>query len=247
MRAPFDRTCTVWYGHYSPYGPPDTVRMVGVPCRQVFQDEIVQLQQPFNLSNSWLTVDMLELNGPYSVSPGIYQVNTHYAMGDYLNFLDHDVTYYGVMRKELVYVPGHVPYWRYLLLSGPDLAGPGWPPAVPLPPPYSPPPVVVPGTTCALAPVINFNTPITGNSVSLTSNWYACVSVPMGPVTVSLLSGPSTTLIHVYNGACPGGLFSLGFASITTPLVFMNTGLSNTIWLEWNAVVGISTSIEVSV
>lgn len=134
MRGEFNDTLAVRYGVRSHVGTPGDVWATDVPCRVVPQREIDQHQFPFGHSASWVTLDSLELHGPYTVTPWLGAVWSDYLSADVVEFTSQPGVLYIVCREEVVEPFGRVPYVRYLLIPLLDVAPPTWPPPDPLPP-----------------------------------------------------------------------------------------------------------------
>lgn len=150
MRGSFDNSCSVRYGSRSVVGPGLVVYASGQACRKVAQVPISQLQAPFDLSNSWVTLDNFRPNGPLVRSPWSGAVFTDFLAADQVAFDAEPSKWWTICRDELVQPFGRTPYWRYLLIPDEKLVPPDWPPPSPLPAP--PVPVtyeyIAPGPSC---------------------------------------------------------------------------------------------------
>lgn len=172
MRGAFNVTCTVRYGARSLTGAPGTVRALAVPCRRVEQDEIFQLEFPGLLTEAWVTLDALLLDGPYTISPWLGATYTDYEAADVIEFSDRPNIWYVVMRTESVEPVGRAPYYRWLILLVDDIDVPPWQPQEPIPPDPTAPNVVPPASTCASAPLVPFATPVSSGLMPDGQSWW---------------------------------------------------------------------------
>lgn len=150
MRGAFNRTLTVRYGTRSVVGPPLAVYGSDIPCRLVEQREVVQEQFPFDLTQSWVTLDSVDLHGPVTSSPWLGAVFTDILAADQVSFDGEPDVWFCVLRHEQVDPFFRDLYDRWLLLPLTSVVIPVWPPPV-SPPPVPPPPTpvpVAPGDTC---------------------------------------------------------------------------------------------------
>jgi hypothetical protein len=188
-RGAYDSTCDIFYGSNSPYGPPGVQYAAGVPCRLVPQDQILQIQFPFNLTGAWLTIDAVTPNGLQSISPWLGAVFDDYYGADVVIVSADAGVQYVVCRQEYVQPFGSPGYYRHLLLRLSDVVIPPWLPQSPLPPAPTPVPAPQPGFSCSTAGVLGA--------------WSAGVSLDLsGADTWWQLRGPAgyTGVVYVVGG-----------------------------------------------
>lgn len=161
VRGAFVHLADIAYGPQSVSGPPGVTYLSGVPCRYVFQNEIDQEQFPFTLSTAWLTLDAVEPNGPWVLTPARGFTWENYWASDRVTVNATGTVSWVVCRVEFVEPFGRDPYWRCLLIDSALLESPPWPPPdilpPPVPPPLPPPPPPSPpvGGSCDDAPIID--------------------------------------------------------------------------------------------
>lgn len=151
-RGKWNRTMTVYYGPTSVAGAPGTAYRFDVECRLVYQNQIVQTENPDSLSFAWITYQGPEVHMAKQtyVSPGVYTFD--YGAADQVEMDDTPGELLVCLRGEEVFPAPRPDYYR-ALVARLD----AWSPPLP-PPPVPPPPTPAPGTTCGAAGVIALNT-----------------------------------------------------------------------------------------
>lgn len=228
-RAAFDNTCDVFYGLRSVVGPPGTQYASGIPCRLVPQTEINQLQFPFTLTGSWLTIDALTPNGPFVSSPFDGATFTDYKAGDIVVIPSFGVDIYTVCRSEYVQPFGRPGYFRYLLIPSASLVSPPWYPPVSPPPSPTPVPAIVPAFSCAGAPEVGAWGPIVSLDLSGSDTWFRVMYPPTTTCHLYVTGGQPDMIVTAYQFGCGSlspiagmtGPGTLGLGAILDPGAFI--------------------------
>ncbi len=207
MRGGFDKLMSIRYGSRSVTGPPGVTFLSGVPCRKVEQREISQRQFDFTFTDHWVTLDAVELTGPFTSSPWLGAIFTDQLAADEVSFDVDPGVWYTTCRGERVTPFGDVPYWRSLLLPltlvTPDL----WPPPTSPPPPPSPPapPLTAPGPNCSVGTdLTSFGDYTLGSETGYFIGWYEFLITDSGPIRFELVEpiAPDTRVSVAFK---PGG------------------------------------------
>lgn len=239
MRGAFNTTCNVFYGPESPYGPPNVQYAATVPCRLVPQTEIDQDDFPLSLTEAWLTVEALAPNTPKYQSSSLGEWHARIYTSDVLSVLSWPLNNWYAIRREYMFGPDQMPYWRVALLSTLKVRYPDW-----LPP--SPPPPPGPATTCAAATVAPLPISYTG-PISSGAPWWFTFNALAGvvyhvTVTVPPVSGGIT---NVYRGGC-GVLNPVAGPMIDSGTLPFSTLLNEQLWVQIQTAVSVTASVGIS-
>lgn len=207
MRAAYDTTCDFIYGLNSPYGPPNTRYAIGIPCRVVPQNEIVQMDFPMSLCSNWLTHDgPVYPNSPkyHSDAVGLWDADIETA--DRIAVPSLSLARWACLRREDISPFGRTPYSRSLLLPLSSIVSPPWLPPMP-PPPPPPCPCVIPGLTCSAAGTVQIGVLYPWSLQPSTQQWWVWPSTASWSATYrcTVTADPSGNPFFIlYQGSCSG-------------------------------------------
>jgi hypothetical protein len=133
-RGGWNEKMDVAYGPHSAAGDPNVVYRSDVDCRIIPQTQIFQQENPYSLTNAWITYPSPPLNFAHQVYLGEQKWSYDFAAADLVYFGYDPLTPFVVLRSEVV-VPSTGGLYERALICRQDALPPLAPPSPPPPPP----------------------------------------------------------------------------------------------------------------